>query len=158
MATLRPDTGSATVDAILHAAHRVRQAADAELRTQGLSLSSYKVLRALDLEACSMRVLSEVLRVAPRTITDIVDGLEKRGLAERSAHPHDRRVTLIHITAEGKTQLRRARRAVGRQVTASIGGLTGSEQETRVALLERVDPRSGACAAPNVASATATAG
>jgi DNA-binding MarR family transcriptional regulator len=152
--TLRPDTGSATVDAILHAAHRVRQAADAELRTQGLSLSSYKVLRALDLEACSMRALSEVLRVAPRTITDIVDGLEKHGLAERSAHPHDRRVTLIRITAEGKAQLRRARRAVERLGTASIGSLSGPEQETLVALLERVDPGSGAGAAPDAAAAT----
>ena len=155
MTMLRPDTGSATVDAILHAAHRVRQAADAELRTQGLSLSSYKVLRALDPEACSMRALSEVLRVAHRTITDIVDGLEKHGLAERNAHPHDRRVTLIRITADGNAQLGQARRAVERLLTASIGSLTESEQEILVALLERVDPRSGAAGAPDAASAAA---
>lgn len=155
MTKLRPDTGSATVDAILHAAHRVRQAADAELRTQGLSLSSYKVLRALDLEACSMRELSEVLRVAPRTITDIVDGLEKRGLAERSAHAHDRRVTVIRITAEGIAQLREARRAVERLHSTTISSLTGSEQEALVALLERVDPGRGAAAAPDAAAAAA---
>lgn len=155
MKTLRPDTGSATVDAILHAAHRVRQAADAQLRTQGLSLSSYKVLRALAFEACSMRALSEILRVAPRTITDIVDGLEKRGLAERSAHPHDRRVTLIRITADGNAQLRRARRAVERLVTASIGSLTGSEQDALVALLDRVDPGNGAAAGSEAASGAA---
>ena len=93
-----------------------------------------------------MRALSEVLRVAPRTITDIVDGLEKRVLAERTAHPHDRRVTLIRITADGNAQLRDARRAVERLLTASTGSLTGSEQETLVALLERVDPRSEAAA------------
>jgi DNA-binding MarR family transcriptional regulator len=151
MKTLRPDTGSATVDAILHAAHRVRQAADAELRTQGLSLSSYKVLRALDLDACSMRTLSEVLRVAPRTITDIVDGLEKHGLVERSAHPHDRRVTLIGITDDGNAQLRRARRAVERLHTASIASLTETEQETLIALLERVDSGNAAPAAPDAA-------
>jgi DNA-binding MarR family transcriptional regulator len=150
MKTLRPDTGSATVDAILHAAHRFRQGADAELRAQGLSLSSYKALRALDADPCSMRTLSEVLKVAPRTITDIVDGLEKHGLVERSAHPHDRRVTLIRITAEGSTQRRRARRAVERVVSASIGSLAEDEQETLVALLERVDPRSGAAAAAEV--------
>jgi DNA-binding MarR family transcriptional regulator len=153
MKTLRPDTGSATVDAILHAAHRVRQAVDAELRAQGLSLSSYKVLRALDLEARSMRALSDVLRVAPRTITDIVDGLEKRGLAERSAHPHDRRVTVIRITVDGSEQLRHARRTVERPVTASVGSLTGSEQATLVALLERVDPAGGAAAVPEADSA-----
>jgi len=156
MKILRPDTGSATADAILHAAHRVRQAADAELRTQGLSLSSYRALRGLDLEACSMRALSEVLGVAPRTITDIVDGLEKRGLAERCAHPHDRRVTVIRITDEGNAQLRQARRAVERLLTASTGNLTGSEQETLVALLERVDPRGGvAAAAPGPAAPAA---
>jgi DNA-binding MarR family transcriptional regulator len=94
-----------------------------------------------------MRTLSEVLRVAPRTITDIVDGLEKHGLVERSTHQHDRRVTVIQITAEGSTQRRRARRAVERVVSASIGSLTEEEQVTLVALLERVDPGSAAAAA-----------
>jgi DNA-binding MarR family transcriptional regulator len=140
MTHLRPDTGSATADAVLHAAHRVRQAADSELRAQGLSLSSYKVLRALNLEACSMRELSEVLRVAPRTITDIVDGLEKRGFAERGAHPHDRRVTLIRITADGVTELGHARHAVESLLRTSLGGLSETEQETLVTLLERVNP------------------
>ncbi|HWF26344.1 MAG TPA: MarR family transcriptional regulator, partial [Solirubrobacteraceae bacterium] len=94
-----------------------------------------------------------VLRVAPRTITDIVDGLEKRGLAERSAHPHDRRVTVIRITVDGSEQLRHARRTVERPVTASVGSLTGSEQATLVALLERVDPAGGAAAVPEADSA-----
>lgn len=138
MRALRPDTGSDTVDAVLHAAHRVRQAADAELRRHGLSLSSYKLLRALHFEACSMRELSQVLRVAPRTVTDIVDGLEKHGLVERGVHAHDRRVTLIRITPEGSRQLRRAKSAVERVHERSIGGLTMSERAALVALLDRV--------------------
>jgi DNA-binding MarR family transcriptional regulator len=153
MKVLRPDTGSAAIDAVLHAAQRVRHVADAELRAQGLSLSSYKVLRVLAIEPSSMRALSDALRVAPRTVTDIVDGLEKRGLAERGPHPHDRRVTLIHITADGSTELRKARRLVERVHKTSIGSLSDAEQETLVALLERVGPQSVADAGADVAAA-----
>lgn len=138
MKPLKPDTGSATVDAVLHAAHRVRQAADAELRTLGLSLSSYKALRALEIEPCSMRALSEALWVAPRTVTDIIDGLEKRGLVERGTHPQDRRVTLLRITGAGSVQLRSARLAVERVHRASVAALTEADQKTLVALLERI--------------------
>jgi DNA-binding MarR family transcriptional regulator len=157
MKVLRPDTGSAAIDAVLHAAHRVRHATDAELRAQGLSLSSYKVLRVLAIEPSSMRGLSDALRVAPRTVTDIVDGLEKHGLAERGPHPHDRRVTLIRITADGSTELRKARRVVERAHKASIGTLSDAEQETLVALLDRVGARSVADAgADSMASASTT--
>lgn len=143
---LKPDTGSAAVDAVLHAAHRVRQAADAELRTQGLSLSGYKALRALEAEACSMRALSDALWVAPRTVTDIIDGLQKRGLVERGPHPQDRRVTLIRMTAAGSAELCQARLAVERAHRASVGGLTDADQEALVALLERVGQCSTAAA------------
>jgi DNA-binding MarR family transcriptional regulator len=44
--------------------------------------------------------------VAPRTLTALVDGLERDGLARRVPHPSDRRATLIEITDEGEQLLR----------------------------------------------------
>ena len=104
---MRPETGSDAVDAILYAAHRIRTAADAALRDHGLSLSGLKLLKALAGGDRSMREVSQVLHVSPRTVTDLIDGLEARGLVARGPHPSDRRVTLLHLTEAGTRELRR---------------------------------------------------
>jgi len=135
---VRPQTGSDAVDAILYAAHRVRIAADAALREHGLSLPSFKLLKALADGDRSMREISQVLHVRPRTITDMIDGLEARGLVARCPHPSDRRVTLLHLTEAG------AREAVGADIDAqqvaeaAISALNEDEQHTLSSLLARV--------------------
>ena len=45
-----------------------------------------------------MADLADALEVTPRNITALVDGLEGEGLVQRSAHPTDRRVTLVELT------------------------------------------------------------
>ena len=45
--------------------------------------------------------LAEHLRIAPRSATEVVDDLERRGLAERRPDPNDRRATLVALTPEG---------------------------------------------------------
>jgi DNA-binding MarR family transcriptional regulator len=42
--------------------------------------------------------LAERLGVAPRTVTDLVDGLERDGLLLRRPDPADRRATLLDLT------------------------------------------------------------
>jgi DNA-binding MarR family transcriptional regulator len=42
------------------------------------------------------------LQVHPTSVTNLIDGLEKLGYAERMAHPEDRRATLAAITARGR--------------------------------------------------------
>ena len=42
------------------------------------------------------------LRVAPRSVTDVVDALEERGLVERAPDPDDRRATVVTLTAAGR--------------------------------------------------------
>ena len=46
--------------------------------------------------------MGERLQVHRTSITSIVDGLEKLGLAERSPHEHDRRTTLATLTPHGR--------------------------------------------------------
>jgi DNA-binding MarR family transcriptional regulator len=135
---VRPETGSDTVDAILYAAHRIRTAADAALREHGLSLSSLKLLKALGDGDRSMREISQVLHVSPRTITDMIDGLEGRGLVARGPHPSDRRVTLLHLTEAGARELARANTAAERVAATAISPLEQHEQHTLRSLLERV--------------------
>ena len=49
--------------------------------------------------------LSDRLRIAPRSATEVVDALEKRGLVERRPDPGDRRATLVEVTDDGGSVL-----------------------------------------------------
>ena len=51
--------------------------------------------------AQKMSALAKQAGVAARTLTTLVDGLEKEGLARRTPHSSDRRATLIELTAAG---------------------------------------------------------
>jgi DNA-binding MarR family transcriptional regulator len=135
---VRPRTGSDAVDAILFAAHRIRTAADAALREHGLSLPSHKLLRALADGDRSMREVSQVLHVSPRTVIDMIDGLEGRGLVARCAHATDRRVTLLRLTEAGARELAAASTAAERVAAAAISGLDADERHTLQSLLERI--------------------
>jgi DNA-binding MarR family transcriptional regulator len=137
---IKPKTGHDVVDALLYAAHRVRNAADARLRESGLSLQGYKLMRALEYSDLSMREISEALHISPRTVTDITDGLEARGLVTRLPHHADRRVTLVHLTETGRSQLAVAAAAAERNARAAVAGLTETEQRTLRRLLDRVAP------------------
>ena len=145
---IRPQTGHDVVDALLYAAHRVRNAADAALRECGLSLQGYKLMRALENSDRCMREISDVLHVSPRTVTDMIDGLEARGLVARSAHPADRRVTLVHLTEAGSGQLATAAARAERCARAAVSGLSEPDQQQLRRLLDHVapagDPRDGA--------------
>jgi DNA-binding MarR family transcriptional regulator len=126
------------VDAILYAAHRIRTSADAALREHGLSLSGLKLLKALAGEDRSMREISQALHVSPRTVTDLIDGLEARGLVARGPHPSDRRITLLHLTDAGAREMAAASTRSERVAASAISALDPDEQHTLQALLDRV--------------------
>ena len=137
---MKPKTGHDVVDGILYAAHRIRTAADARLRELGLSLPAYKLMRALDDSDQSMREVSDILHVSPRTVTDMIDGLEARGLVARGPHPADRRVTLLRLTADGRRLLVAAAALADESHRTAISGLSSQDQQTLRDLLDRVAP------------------
>lgn len=72
--------------------------------------------------------LSDHLRIAPRSATEVVDGLQERGLVERRPDPGDRRATLVALTDEGAsvgTAIRDARDAEGERF---FGALSASDR------------------------------
>jgi DNA-binding MarR family transcriptional regulator len=135
-----PKTGHDVVDALLYAAHRVRNAADARLRECGLSLQGYKLMRTLENSDQSMREISQALHISPRTVTDMIDGLEARGLVARRPHPADRRVTLVHLTPAGTRQLAAAAADAERASRAAVSGLSEPDLKTLRGLLDQVAP------------------
>jgi DNA-binding MarR family transcriptional regulator len=68
----------------------------------GLTPNDARALSSLDAEAGrSMRSLADEWECDASTATWIVDRLEVKGVAERRAHPSDRRVKLVVLTSAG---------------------------------------------------------
>src|SRR4051794_21765449 len=67
--------------------------------------------------------LSEHLRIAPRSATEVVDALEAAGLVERRHDPDDRRATLVALTGRGEevgAAIRAARAAEAEEFFARL--------------------------------------
>ncbi len=93
-------------------------------------------LNALD-EPAPMGRIAEALACDRSTVTWITDRLEVRGLVRRLPDPHDRRVTLLELTAEG----RRVRSAVERKLAVPppvFERLSDEEAEQLRALLGKL--------------------
>jgi DNA-binding MarR family transcriptional regulator len=137
---VKPSTGNEVVDALVYAAHRVRNNADTRLRACGLSFPSYKLMRELENSDRSMREMSDLLHISPRTVTDMIDGLEARRLVARGPHPSDRRVTMLRLTPEGRSQLAVAAASAEQASRAAVAGLSPQDQRTLRTLLGQVAP------------------
>lgn len=81
-----------------------------------------------------LSTLSEHLRIAPRSATEVVDALEDRGLVERRPDPHDRRATLVALTDEGV----RVGEAIRAARVTEAEGLFGALDEADRAALARI--------------------
>src|ERR1700760_750483 len=72
--------------------HRMFRAVNDEMSRGGLSMARTKMLRHLQEQGPTRQnVLAAEFELSPRSITDVVDGLERLGLAERRPDPDDRR-------------------------------------------------------------------
>jgi DNA-binding MarR family transcriptional regulator len=101
----------------------------------GLRPAGLGALRILD-EPRTMSEIAGFLRCDNSNVTGIVDGLEARGLAERTASPGDRRVKLIALTAEGR-RLRARLMREARKPPAWLKSLSPADQRTLRDLLKR---------------------
>jgi DNA-binding MarR family transcriptional regulator len=153
-----PNTGTEAVDALIFAAHRVRTAADTTLRAHGLSFPSFKLLRTLVSADRAMREVSDLLHLSPRTITDMIDTLEARGLVSRQSHPSDRRITLLHLSEAGARHLADASFEAEHMARDAVSSLDEVEQQTLRSLLERVGGAGHAVAGPSGSSGVAAEG
>jgi DNA-binding MarR family transcriptional regulator len=88
---------------LLEVAERLRQHWAAHAATLGLSAIAVKVLLHLSRdETVPMRRLAQQLDYDASNLTTVVDRLAQRGVLERSADEHDRRIKALRLTAEGE--------------------------------------------------------
>jgi len=112
----------------------------------GLSLARTKLLTRIDEgEPMNQATLAGLLGLAPRSVTDAIDALERNGLVSRIEDEHDRRARIVALTPAGQ-QASVAARAVRLKVMNKIfGGLSDAERASLAAFLATISahPRSG---------------
>jgi DNA-binding MarR family transcriptional regulator len=113
-------------DAFRSVARLLRQASTESLARWDLTPSQFRALRVV-LRHGAMRpsALSEHLHIAPRSTTEVLDGLESKGLVRREPDPQDRRATLVLPTERGT------------EVAASIRADSGSDADR---VFDRLSP------------------
>jgi DNA-binding MarR family transcriptional regulator len=120
--------------------HRMFRAVNDEMAGCGLSVARTKVLRRLCEQGPTRQsVLAADFAQSPHSITDIVDGLERLGMAERRPDPVDRRAKLVAITDAGRTALDVANATWERLLTQIFGSLSEADRETLLRLLASLD-------------------
>jgi len=83
--------------------------------------------------------LAAHLRVAPRSVTDVVDALEQRGLLERHQDPDDRRATVLALTASGQRLVDETGAARRADAEAYFARLPERDRATLRRILSRLD-------------------
>jgi DNA-binding MarR family transcriptional regulator len=120
--------------------HRMFRAVNDEMTECGLSFARTKVLLRLhDLGPTRQSVLAVDFGLSPHSITDITDGLERLGMAERRPDPTDRRAKLVAITEAGEAGLDVAKATRERLLSQIFGALSDADRATLLRLLDSLD-------------------
>jgi DNA-binding MarR family transcriptional regulator len=123
----------------IHLYQRVRKMADDAMLACGVSLSRTKVLKLLSVRGpVTQAAIAVEFGFAPRSITDLVDGLEREGLAERIDNPGDRRSRLVRITDSGAIALESALTTKRELFEQIFSALDAPSRTALCALLETV--------------------
>jgi DNA-binding MarR family transcriptional regulator len=119
--------------------HRMHRAVDNGMLGCGLTLARTKVLSQLQSGPVRPSVLATELGLAPHTITDVVDALERDGLVARQPDPTDRRAKLVALTSEGEVARAAASRTRQRLIEHVFGALDDADRAAMMRLLDVLD-------------------
>jgi MarR family transcriptional regulator, organic hydroperoxide resistance regulator len=119
--------------------HSQRPKFMAVLREYDLVPPHWIALQALG-KPMPMGELAKVMVCDNSNITWITDRLEERGLVERKAAEHDRRVKLLVLTPEGRRVRERIQAALS-EPPAAITTLSREDQRALRSILKRISAR-----------------
>jgi len=136
---MRADRLEATLDRVLELTVLLGRDMTDSLAREGLTESRAHVMWQLQQRGpCSQATLAADLRVTPRAITALIDGLAATGFVTREPHPTDRRATLVTFTERGRVTARALADGHRRLARQLFAGLTDDAFETFDATLLHV--------------------
>jgi DNA-binding MarR family transcriptional regulator len=104
-----------------------------------ITLPRFDLMAQLDRAPSGMTLgeLSQRMMVSNGNITGLVDRLVKQGLIQRKPLPHDRRVQIVSLTAEGQREFRAMARINADWVGEIFQGLNPKDIEALMPLLAK---------------------
>jgi DNA-binding MarR family transcriptional regulator len=133
-------TGEQTGLRYLSLAYRVRKVVDQQMVTAGVSLARAKVLQVIDEQGPQRQVsLADTLGLAPRSVTQTVEALERDGLVSRVTDPDDGRAKLVALTPAGTDALATGVAAGAQALREIFGGLGPTRLARLDKLLDAID-------------------
>ena len=133
----REPAGDETLaEAFWAVARRLRDTSQETLAPWDITPAQLRALRVLGRHGVMRQSeLSDRLRIAPRSATEVVDALEKRGLVERRPDPGDRRATLVEVTDDGSSVLDAVR---GTEAELAFGRLSPADRSQLARILGKL--------------------
>ncbi|UDY22415.1 MarR family winged helix-turn-helix transcriptional regulator [Nocardioides sp. Kera G14] len=121
-------------DLLMLAARALRRGASAALEEYDVTPAQARALRTIAHAAhdedggLRLSALADRLHVVPRSVTEVVDALETRGLVQRESDPTDRRATIVALTDEGRRIHDDIARARTREFDRLVGRLPARDR------------------------------
>src|SRR5215472_5969680 len=136
------DTAARVMGKLFALAPRLVEVQDLGAHEYGMSYARGRVVAALTVSGpVLMRALSEAVGVTPRTITGLVDALEKDGWVERRPHPSDRRATIVALTPAAETAFARLIEGYRGLAQDLVSGIPEADLQCALGVLEHISAR-----------------
>ena len=136
---MSPERDDGLAEAFWSVARRLRRQSRETLAPWDVSPSHSRALGVLT-RFGTMRLseVSDHLRIAPRSATEVVDQLQERGLVERHPDPLDRRAVLVSLTDAGRRAGEDIRAARAAEAEKFFGTLSATDRGHLARILRRL--------------------
>ncbi len=109
------------------------------IKNIGLHPTEFALLEVLHHKGpLPIQKIAEKILITSGNMTYVADKLEHKGLITRSAHPNDRRVTLLELTEEGSNVMTEAFPKHYEHIQYLLNGLNANEKEVLLDLSRKL--------------------
>jgi DNA-binding MarR family transcriptional regulator len=126
------------IDAIATTAFRVMAVLSKLAAENDLSLTQLRMLGILRDRRLKISELAVALGLDRTTVSGLVDRTERRGLVQRSPHPHDGRSVQVTLSPEGAKAAEHGAKEIARSLSSMTDTLNRAESQRLTTLLERM--------------------
>ncbi|MCD2322780.1 MarR family transcriptional regulator [Sphingomonas sp. IC-56] len=118
---------------------RMHRLLDRRMSASGASLARTKLLMYVNRHGPARAAdIAELFTLAPRTVTEALDGMERDGLVVREPDARDRRVKRISITPAGKRAIETTEPMRAKLVDLIFGTLDAQERAQLTGIVEKL--------------------